>query len=58
MNDTGFKYTYFNNMFIPIVLTILVLTFIFIIIVVPYDLTAYPANVVNAVNSVTSFIKG
>jgi hypothetical protein len=53
MSDTGFKYTYFNNLFIPIILITLVLTFIFIIIVVPYDMKAYSANVAN---SVTSFL--
>jgi len=53
MDDTGFKYTYFNNLFIPIILITLIMTFIFIIIVVPYDITA---STVNTANSITSFL--
>lgn len=51
MNDTGFKYTYFNNLFIPIILIILVLTFVFIILIVPYDMKAYSSNISKTVTS-------
>ena len=56
MSDTGFKYTYFNNLFIPIILLVLIFIFIFIIIVVPFDIKAYTVNA--ASNSVSSFLKG
>jgi hypothetical protein len=56
MGDTEFKYTYFNNLFIPIILIVLIFVFIFIVIVVPYDMKAYVVN--TASNSVSSFLKG
>ena len=56
MSNTEFKYTYFNNLFIPIILLVLIFIFIFIIIVVPYDMKASVVN--TASNSVSSFLKG